>query len=179
LLTVTGTFDTSASGSTHLSTQVNVDLKGTFTTLSSLGFGVENSASSGVSGFLRGTDCAKDTAGLVRKFFMDHPCDQYIAETWSVTRQSITTLVAFTWAEMPTKALAQQYKALVDTYGTGNPPGVSSDFNGLCYASDQQGTTVWTVEVKPTGKAKTDQGILQDAVKGDLAEDYLKTHCIQ
>jgi hypothetical protein len=79
---------------------------------------------------------------------------------------------------MTTTALANQYKAVVDAYGTGNPPGASSAFNGLCYASDQQGPTVWTVEVKPTGQAKIDQGILQDAVKGDLPEIYLQKHCV-
>jgi hypothetical protein len=157
---------------------VNVDLKGTITTLSSLGFGVRDASKPGASGFLHSTDCAGSATGLVAKFFTLHPCEQYIAETWTITRQRITTLVAFSWVEMTTTALANQYKAVVDAYGTGNPPGVSSAFNGLCYASDQQGPTVWTVEVKPTGQAKIDQGILQDAVKGDLPEIYLQKHCV-
>jgi hypothetical protein len=177
-LTITGSFDTPASGASHLSTQVNVDLEGTITTLSSLGFGVRDASKPGVSGFLRSTDCAGSASGLVAKFFTLHPCEQFIAETWTITRQGITTLVAFSWVEMTTTTLAGQYKAVVDIYGTGNPPGASSAFNGLCYASDQQGSTVWTVEVKTTGQAKLDQGILQDAVEGDLSENYLQKHCV-
>jgi hypothetical protein len=80
---------------------------------------------------------------------------------------------------MATASLAGKYKGKVDASGTGNPPGVSSAFDGDCYASDQQGMTVWTVEVKTTGNKKFDQGILQDAVKGDLSEAYLQKHCIK
>lgn len=177
-LTVTGSFDSPASGASHLSAQVNVDLEGTITTLSSLGFGVKDASKPGAPGFLRSANCAGGTTGLVARFFTIHPCEQYISETWSITRQGITTLVAFSWVEMATTALAGQYKAVVDTYGTGNPPGESSAFNGLCYASDQQGSTVWTVQVKPTGQAKLDRGILQDAVEGDLSENYLQKHCV-
>jgi hypothetical protein len=178
-LTVTSTFDSSASTTSHLSAQVNVDLKGTITALSSLGFGVKDASSSGAPGFLYSTDCSKNSTSLVAKFFTSHPCEQYIAETWTITRQDTTTLVAFSWVEMTTTTLASKYKAVVDAYGTGNPPGASAEFNGLCYASDQQGATVWTVEVKPTGKAEIDRGILQDAVKGDLSQGYLQKHCVK
>lgn len=178
-LTVTGTFDSSASATSHLSAQVNVDLKGTITTLSSLGFDVKDASSPGTPGFLYNTDCSKSSTGLVAKFFTSHPCKQYIAETWTITQQDTTALVAFSWVEMATTNLASKYKAVVDAYGTGNPPGVSSEFDGLCYASDQQGATVWAVEVKPTGRAETDQGILRDAVKGDLSQGYLQKHCVK
>ncbi len=177
--TLTSTFDSSAGATSHLSTQVNVDLKGTITTLASLGFGVKDASSPGTPGFLYSADCSKSSTGLVAKFFASHPCQQYIAETWTITRQDTITLVAFSWVEMTTATLASKYKAVVDAFGTGNPPGVSSEFNGFCYASDQQGATVWTVEVKPTGKAEVDQGILQDAVKGDLSQGYLKKHCVK
>jgi hypothetical protein len=178
-LAVTSTFDSSASGTSHVSTQVNVDLKGTITTLSSLGFGVKDASSPNTPGFLYNADCSRSSTRLVQNFFTIHPCEQYIAETWKITRNDTTTLVAFSWVEMATTTLAGKYKSVVDAPGTGNPPGVSSEFNGLCYASDQQGATVWTVEVKPTGKAVIDQGILQDAVKGDLSQDYLEQHCIK
>jgi hypothetical protein len=158
---------------------LNVDLEGAFTTLSSLGFGVRDSSKPGASGFLRGADCAGSATGLVAKFFILHPCDQYIAETWAITRQGITTLIAFSWVEMTTMDLAAQYKAVVDIYGTGNPPGASSAFNGLCYASDQQGSTVRTVEVRTTGQAKADQGILEDAAGMDLSKNYLQKHCVK
>jgi len=178
-LAITGNFGASSSTSSHLSAQVNVDLKGTIATLSSLGFGGREISSSGTSGSSRHTDCAEGSTGLVRKFFTQHPCEQYTVETWTITRQGTTALVAFSWVEMATASLARQYKVEVDAYGTGNPPGVSPAFNGYCYASDQQGLTVWTVEVQPTGNKKTDQGILRDAVKGDLSEDYIQQHCVQ
>jgi hypothetical protein len=178
-LAITGNFGASSSTSSHLSAQVNVDLKGTIATLSSLGFGGREISSSGTSGSSRHTDCAESSTGLVRKFFTQHPCEQYTAETWTITRQGANALVAFSWMKMATASLASQYKVEVDAYGTGNPSGISPAFNGYCYASDQQGLAVWTVEVQPTGKAKTDQGILQDAVKGDLSQDYLQKHCVQ
>ena len=157
---------------------MNVDLEGTIASLSSLGFVVRDASKPGTSGFLRSADCAGSATGLVAKFFILHPCEQFIAETWTITRRGITNFVAFSWVEMTTMTLADQYKAVADIYGTGNPPGVSSAFNGLCYASDQQGSTVWTVEVKTTGQAKLDQGILQDAVEGDHPENYLQKHCV-
>lgn len=178
-LAVTGNLGASSGASSHLSAQVNVDLTSTITTLSSLGFGGKEISSSGTSGSSRHTDCAESSTGLVREFFTHHPCERYTAETWTITRQGTTALVAFSWVEMTTASLASQYKVEVDAYGTGNPPGVSPAFNGYCYASDQQGLTVWTVEVQPTGNAKADQGILQDAVKGDLSQNYLQKHCVQ
>jgi hypothetical protein len=185
-LTVTGTFDSpssgtkdgSASGVSHLSTQVNVDLKATFTTLSSLGFNIEDTPSSGTSGFVRSENCAASSTGLVSKFFASHPCEGYIAEIWTITRQGTSTIVAFSLVEMSNPTVAGLYKTVVDTYGTGNPPGVSSQFDGRCYASDQQKSAVWTVEVKPIGKTKIDQEILQDAVKEDLSQSYLQRHCV-
>jgi hypothetical protein len=79
---------------------------------------------------------------------------------------------------MPTTALGSQYKAIVDEYNTGNPPGMSLAFNGLCYVSGQVGTIVWTVQVEPTGNVNADQQILQAAVLGILAPSYLRRHCI-
>jgi hypothetical protein len=62
-LAVTGNFDTSASAGSYLSMQVNVDLKGTITTLSSLGFGGREISSSGTSGSSHSTDCAESATG--------------------------------------------------------------------------------------------------------------------
>jgi hypothetical protein len=178
-LAVTGNFSASSSAGSHLSVQLDVDLKDTIATLASLGFGGRKISSSSTSGSSDRPDCAESTTGLVRQFFTQHPCNQYIAETWTITRQDSNALVAFSWVEMATTSLAGKYKGTVDASDTGNPPGVSSAFDGDCYASDQQGVTVWTVEVKTTGNAQFDQGILQDAVKGDLSEAYLQKHCIK
>lgn len=176
-LTLTGNFSAPSTTDSYLSTQINVDLNETITTLASLGFGGRKTSNSGTSGSSDRQDCAESTTGLVRQFFTKHPCVQYTAETWTITRKGSNDLVAFSWVEMSTASLAGKYKGTVDASGTGNPPGVSSAFDGDCYASDQQGVTVWTVEVKTTGNAKLDQGILHDAVKEDLSEAYLKKHC--
>jgi hypothetical protein len=45
---------------------------------------------------------------------------------------------------MPTTTLASQYKARADKFGQGNPPGEPHAFTGLCYASGQNGATVWS-----------------------------------
>ena len=186
-LTITATFDTPASGASHLSaqvnvdlsTKVNVDLQGIATALSARGFDVTDASKPGMSGFLSSADCAASATGLVAQFFTLHPCEQYIEETWKITRQGITTFTAFSWVDMSSAALASQYKAVVDIYGTGNPPGISSAFNGLCYASDRQGSMVGTVEVETTGQAGVDQEILRDAAGMDLSEQYLRAHCIK
>jgi hypothetical protein len=178
-LAVTGNFGGSSDGNSRLTAQVNVDLKGTISALSSLGFGEWGISSSGTSNSSRRTDCAESATGQVRQFFTRYPCEQYVAETWTIKRQGTTALVAFSWVEMATVSLAAQYKAEVDAYGTGNPPGISSAFNGYCYASDQQGAVVWAVEVKPSGNASVDQGVLRDAVKADLSQGYLQKHCTE
>ena len=178
-LAVTGNFSSSPSASSYLSAQVNVDLNGTIATLASLGFGGRETSSSGTAASSHSTNCSESATGLVKKFFTSHPCEQYTAETWTIKRQGVSALVAFSWVEMATTSLANQYKVVVDAYGTGNPPGVAASFDGSCYASDQQGATVWAVEVQRTGNKRIDRGILQDAVKGDLSQDYLKKHCIK
>jgi hypothetical protein len=129
-LAVTGNFSASSTGTYHLSVQVSVDLNSAISALSLLGFGGRRISNSGTSGAGHHTDCAKSTTGQVKKFLTHYPCEQYAANTWAITRQDATAQVAFAWVEMPTTSLAAQYKAVVDTYGTGNPPGVSSAFNG-------------------------------------------------
>lgn len=178
-LAATGNFSASSNNSSSdLSVQVNVDLNRTIDALSSLGFGGRRISTSGTSGSSYRTGCAESATGLVRQFLTHHPCEQFSAETWTITRQDATAQVAFSWVEMPSASLAGQYKAEVDTYSTGNPPGVSMAFDGRCYASDQQGSTVWTVEVQPTGNAKVDRGILQAATKRSLSPYYLRKHCV-
>jgi hypothetical protein len=78
---------------------------------------------------------------------------------------------------MSTISLAAQYKVYADTPGEGNPPGQSSTFTGFCYSSGQDGDTVWTEQVQPTGNIQTDQEILQAAAPQTLSAGYLKQHC--
>jgi hypothetical protein len=80
--------------------------------------------------------------------------------------------------EMPTAVLAGDYKATVDLAGSGNSPGVPLTFNGFCYASGQQGTTVWTVFLRPTGRVGVDRRILQTVAREKLKVSYLRHHCI-
>lgn len=177
-LAVTGNFSASSNGGNDLSVQVDFDLNKAISALSSLGFGGRRISNLGTSGASHVTDCAKGTTRQVKKFLTRNRCKQYAANTWTITRQGGTAEVAFAWVEMPTASLAGQYKAVVDTYGTGNPPGVSSAFNGRCYASGQQDSTVWTVEVRPTGNLNFDRMVLQAAAQRKLSPDYLGIHCV-
>jgi hypothetical protein len=179
-LTITETFDTGSGGGSGatLSTQVNVDLNKAISTLSALQFGGKLVSSTGAPESSQSSSCAANSTGQVQQFFSHYSCEEYTADEWTITRQGSTTQVAFGWVEMPSSSLAAQYKAIVDAYGTGNPPGVSSAFNGKCYASGQQDSTVWTVEVKPTGHVGGDRTILQAAAQQQLSSAYLGSHCV-
>jgi hypothetical protein len=176
-LTETGTFSAPSDGSSGLSVQANVDLNKAISALSGLGFGGKPISSAGTSAS-HPTSCAKNATGLVRQFLTNYSCEQYAADTWTITRQNSTTDVVFAWVEMPTPLLASRYKAVVDTYDTGNPPGVSSAFNGRCYVSRQQDSTVWTVEIQPTGNVNIDRAILQAAAQQELPLANLAKHCV-
>jgi hypothetical protein len=174
VLAVTGTFNGSSNGG-NLSVKVNVDLGRAIKALSSLGFGGRSNSGTSVPSYR--ADCAESATRQVKQFLAHYPCKQYAAETWTIARPGTATQVAFSWVEMPTVSLADQYKAIVDNYSTGNPPGVSLAFNGLCYSSGQQGSTVWAVEVQPIGNKEVDRKILQAATPRSLPPDYLRQHC--
>lgn len=131
--TVSGAFDSQASG-TSLSVQVNVDLNKVISTLSLLKYGGKQISTSGAS-VPEPEGCAKDSTKEIKVFLTEHPCKDYSADTWMIYQNHISTQVAFSWVEMSTTSLARQYKIKVDAPGTGNPPGVSSAFDGHCYAS--------------------------------------------
>ena len=171
-------FGGSATGGGDLSVQVKTDLNKALVSLTAIGFRRASSPNSHISGPSYRTDCAKSATGRVKRFLTRHPCKQYANASRTVAKQQTTTLVAFSWVEMPTVGLGNQYKDIVDEYNTGNPPGMSLAFNGLCYASGQSGAIVWTVQVKPTGNVNADRRILQAAVEGTLAPSYLRQHCI-
>jgi len=175
---VSSTLNASSAGSSELSIEVKVDLKQTISALESLGFGGRQAAASGTIGSGQRTECAGRSTGQVRKFLTHHHCEQSQAQTWVINRRGVPARVALSWVEMPTVSLARRYEAVVDTYGTGNPPGVSSAFDGRCYASGLQGSTVEAVEVQATGNAKADQYILKSAAPWSIAPDYLQNHCV-
>jgi hypothetical protein len=177
-LTATGTFSSPSDGSGGLSVQATFDLNKAVSALGGLGFGGKVVAGVGVPYGNDPTNCAESATGQVKVFLTHYPCRQYAADTWSITRQDSSTYVVFAWTEMPITPLADRYKALVDKFGSGNPPGVSPFFNGLCYASGQQGATVWTVEVHPTGNPDVDPKILQAAAPQELPMAYLTKHCV-
>ncbi len=177
-LTATGTFNSSASASSGLSLNVTADLNKAIGALAGLGFGGKLLSSTGTPTNNSPTDCASSASGQVKTLLTHYPCKQYASDTWAITRQGSTTDVAFSWVEMPTTDLATRYKNIVDTFNTGNPPGVSPIFNGLCYASGQQGSTVWAVEIQPTGNVSSDRNILQAATPASLPSPYLAKHCV-
>jgi hypothetical protein len=125
-----------------------------------------------------GTDCAAAATNEVRQFFIRHPCKEYASAIVTNSSQGITTKVAISWVTMPAPSLASQYKALTDTFGTGNPPGQPLTFDGRCYASGQNGTTVWAEQVEPTGQVYADRKILQAAAPVTLTSGDLQ-HCIR
>ncbi|MGH3168102.1 MAG: hypothetical protein ACRDN0_19745 [Trebonia sp.] len=139
-VTATGTLNSSARGSSlSASAQLNVDINNVIATFLYLKYSGKQLSTSGASA-PGATGCAKDSTKEIKVFLTQHPCKDYSADTWLVSKNNISTQVAFSRVEMPTTSLARKYKAEVDQPGTGNPPGVASDFDGLCYASRRQGT---------------------------------------
>lgn len=177
---VIANFGGSSTGGNDLSVQVKVDLNKALGGLAALGFHNIRNANSSTSGTNYRTDCANSATGrIVRQFLTNYPCKQYAIATRTVTKRGVTVPVEFSWVEMHTATRANQYKAKVDEYGTGNPPGVPPAFNGRCYASGQHGATVWTVEVQPTGNVNVDRKILHAAALRKLSQSYLRQHCRQ
>jgi hypothetical protein len=175
---VTTFLSSSSTGDERLSVQVNADLNKALGELTVIGFRRARNPDSDTSGPSYRADCSQSATGEVRQFLTRHPCKQYAIATRTVTKRGTTALVAFSWVEMPTSALAGKYKTTVDTQNTGNPPGVSLAFNGLCYASGRSGLVVWSVQVQPTGHVNADREILQAATLGRLSSSYLRQHCI-
>jgi hypothetical protein len=178
-LTLTGAIGGSPStGDRSLSVQVEFDLKEALHELATAGWLLSANSTSN-SGPSYHSDCAKSATRRLRLFLSPKRCEQYATTIRAVTKHGVTSLVAISWVEMRTTAWADQYKKLVDEYGTGNPPGVSLAFNGRCYASGppKPGKTVWTVEVQPTGDVTIDREILQAAARTNLSPRSLQRHC--
>jgi hypothetical protein len=114
----------------------------------------------------------------VKQFLIENPCKEYAVTLVKLHKQGIITQAAISWVVMTTPALNSQYKKLVDERFSGNPPGQSADFNGLCYASGQDDDATWVAQVQPTGHIAVDQQILQAIAPAKLSTNYLGIHCI-
>jgi hypothetical protein len=167
----------SGSGDT-LTVQVKADLTQVAAALASRGFQDTRSASSMTSSYA--TNCAANATLEVKQFLTQNQCKEYATAILIVRKRGTTTRVAITWVVMPSVTLAKQYKAIADAYGKGNPPGQPPTFfPGRCYASGQNGATVWAEQVQPTGNLTTDQEILQAAAPTMLSRDDLREHCVR
>jgi hypothetical protein len=178
---ISGSFGGSAAGSAgNLSVQVKADLNEAVASLATLGFRGTRSANSGMPSPSYGRACAASATGGVRQFLARHLCKEYASAMLTALRQGASAQVAISWVLMPTVALAAQYKAEADAPLSGNPPGESLAFSGLCYASGQNGATVWTEQVEPIGplRINVERQILQAAAPGKLAAGYLRQHCV-
>lgn len=162
----------STGASNSIRVQANINLSQAIAELSKLGFAGSDS--------VRQTDtkCAQNASGDVRKFLTLHPCKEYAIASIKMHKQDVSTAAAVSWVVMPSIALANRYKAIVDRRHSGNPPGESAAFNGLCYASGQSVETVWVDQVRPTGHPAVDRQILQAVAPVRLPASYLKMHCI-
>jgi hypothetical protein len=125
------------------------------------------------------TDCARSATGEVNQFLVRHRCKEYVSTTLTIHKPGTAAQVVVSWVVMPTTALASQYKATADAPHTGNPPG-ERGFSGLCYASGQNGATVWAEQVRPTGHMPvgTEREILQATAPKKPSAGYLQQHCI-
>jgi hypothetical protein len=185
---ITESLGGSGSGGKSLSVQVKVDLNNALRELAALGFHipVRSHSSSTPSPSNARTDCARSATGEVRRFLAHYHQCKDASVVWTTSGHGVTTRVVISLVVMPTRHLAGAYKKLADTpYKSrmphpGNPPGEPrAFFDGNCYASGENGATVWTEQVQPTGQVKIDQEILKRAAPAKLSPGYLKIHCVE
>lgn len=179
-ITVTATVGSGAKRDRTLSVQVKANLNQIATDLATLGFRAIRSITPAPEPSYS-TNCAGSATGGVRQFLTRHPCKEYATATLITHKRGNKAKVAITWVVMPTKALARQYKHQAGKPGGGNPPGQPPAFNGLCYASGQNGPTVWAEQVQTTGPLSlhAKRKILQSAALRKLSREYLQVHCTQ
>jgi hypothetical protein len=106
------------------------------------------------------TNCASNSYGQVQTFLQSNPC-KWLARAYVAIPETTQdgVLVAFSWVDMPTLLLAEEYKSLVDKQGTGNITELSREYapykdvaySGNYYLSGIAGTAVWNVEFQPVG----------------------------
>ena len=167
--------DGSAGASDSFSVQANVDFTQVMTELPKLGFAgsIPQDAASDSS-----PNCSQASTGDVQQFLMKNPCKEYAVTLVKLHNQQVATQAVVTWVVMPTSGLTLQYKVLIDLRYKGNPPGQSTDFDGLCYASGVDGDSAWAAQVQPTGQVSVDRQILKSVVPVKLSTSYLEGHCV-
>lgn len=175
-VTFTVTRGGSAGASDSVSVQANIDFKKAVAGLEGLGF-AGNVSHPGTSDSSQ--NCSQSSTGDVKQFLIENPCKEDAVALAKLHRQGIVTQAVISWVVMPTRVLNLQYKKLVDERYRGNPPGQSTDFNGLCYASGQDDDATWVAQVQPTGQITVDQQILQAIAPVKLSTNYLGIHCIK
>jgi hypothetical protein len=181
------TVNGSTAGGGSLTVQVRIDITRALAALAKLSLGKLPSASSARSVGIQpkasssnptyGTDCAKTATKEVKQFLTSHSCKEYATALLTEHEQTMDAHVAMTWVVMPSTALATTYKSKADRYRYGNPPGEPPAFNGRCYASGQNGSTIWTEQVQPTGRPAVDQAVLHASAPVNLSTEYLREHC--
>ena len=106
----------------------------------------------------RQLQCAVQSYGQVRQFFVRHPCDKLDQKLFAVSDPKGDVVAGLVmWVKMPSSALAAQLKQLEDTYGTGDvtPFGTevlelgSFRFTGKHYKSRLDGSLVVIAETEP------------------------------
>jgi hypothetical protein len=165
------TSGSSADASSAITVQANLSLKQVAAALEKLQLAGTYIAQPVASG------CAQSATGAVRQFLALHPCKESAISSITMHKPGVVSQAAVSWVVMSTPTLAGQYKSIVDIPGMGNPPGESTAYNGLCYASGQSGETVWVAQIQPTGQVAADQKILQAVAPATLTQGYLNAHC--
>jgi hypothetical protein len=120
-----------------------------------------------------GGNCEAHSYGLVKSFFKAHPC-RWLTRAYLAIHDGSESeaIIAISWVGMPSVASAEAYKKLVDEGGTGNVTELSREvgpyravkFDGEFYASGEEGSSVWNVQVQPVG-------LLPSAVADNLLND--------
>ncbi|OLF04463.1 hypothetical protein BU204_37705 [Actinophytocola xanthii] len=116
----------------------------------------------------RDTDCAAHSYGEVRAFFRRVPCQWMDRLLFTVhDKAGNTVVVAVAWVRFATAGQAQQFRALDDTWGTGQihplpatPLGLpDTPLSGQHYASRRTGPLTVVAEAEETA--------------GELADNFL------
>jgi hypothetical protein len=166
----------SSSSAGNVSVQANIDLGQAVSKLLKMGFAGSDNTKNGGSNSSQ--DCSQSSTGNVKQFLTKNPCKEYSVSSIEAHQNGVSTQAAISWVVMATPDLAAHYKEIVDERHRGNPPGQPVSFNGLCYASGQDGDTTWVAQVQPTGHIAVDRQILQAVAPVDLSGDYLAVHCV-
>lgn len=147
----TATDGTINQASAESSTEIKLSLNRTEAALIAIGYG-------GTFNVKFDKNCAQNSYGQVRKFFMSDPCNWLARVSLTLdTAGRPVALVAISWVDMPNVIQADQYKHLVDTQGTGNitqltrieGPYQTVRYSGQYYVSGRYDTAVWNSEVQP------------------------------